>query len=1029
LKGITGHDCGNCPPRHIITADRCCSCEENCTGLLLDDIEILRVLIEEANLTDVTNLPWTRLLHLINRLNKIKKNINDYQYLISKAQQIVGNITISFDFETLADILYSKSRELNTRAAVISREAKSVKDEAQALLDIFNDLWELIIDTVNQLRKHCVDPNDPIGHSGRILKEAERILREIQTQDFRTRAEEADRELRNARNLLDRVRQLLTDNKHTGPLKERLDRLEFLLSDILSIVQQKVELPIQTAVRLVQELRPNQRFVLEAIENSTSYADVANTTLVEARALLESAKNALIETGVKYNFLPRLLDEVNKRMQLIEERISNLSRLNPEYTEKYVIPCQQNAEDLMRQVLHLISIFNATRGLAEYPLQAAQVYQKIVDALVEAEEEAKKAYVAAEKAYKEAYLGTDDSLAIRTTKAKQRSEELLKVAKDIRDNSVPHLERELEKKRYRLDVIADNMTNGKINLELIKSALDMLPKDLSGVLLEGVNAKLRNISEGLKETHQRIDDIDGRIAAELMPKLNGLIAETTPEIENLTKIIDQTRNDIRNASTLADSAEKIAQRVNGFPNQIKVNIEELKNRILIARQKAASIRVSLGTDKSGVCLRSYEPNIQPSISNNIILNYAIKEEVRDSLLFFIGSNRTDDFMAIEMVDRKIIFLWNVGGGTKMLSHILNIDTNDEQLLKDNKWYKIEVNRIGNVATLTVKRIPDANKPDPFEISDSSTQGFNRMDLNRDSYFFVGELPDNFRAPPELRSRSFAGCLYELTLDEKQVGLWNFTTNKGCGGCKEGATEPIDPSTFQFKGEDSYVILNQIKRYYKTQYSVSLQFKTFDEEALLFFTANQLTGDFISLTLKDGKVTYQFKMGTSGGLSLTTKNKYNSGRWVRIDAEREQLDGVLFVGDEDLEGRAPSGSQTTLELSDSELYFGGVTPNFTTHRWPSVVFKPFFGCIKNAQIDTTPLNLLQMEAFRVETGCRDEYLQVVSFKGNGYLQLNSEPLREEADFSFTFKTTQSHALLLLSTFEGTNDPTDRDSVST
>ncbi|CAK9252534.1 unnamed protein product [Sphagnum jensenii] len=246
-------------------------------GLLLDDIEFLQVLVEEANLTDVANLPWTRLLHLTNRLTKITNNMNEYQYLISQGHQILANFTISFDFETLADILYLKSRELSNRAPVIAKEAESVKDQAQALLDIFNDLWELIIDIVNQLRKHGVDSHDPIGHiSDRILQEAERILRELQARDFRPRVEEADRELRKARNLLDRVRQLLTDRKHTGPLKERLDRLAALLRDILSIVQQKVQPPTQTALRLVQESRPIQRFVLEAIQNSSSHADIAN---------------------------------------------------------------------------------------------------------------------------------------------------------------------------------------------------------------------------------------------------------------------------------------------------------------------------------------------------------------------------------------------------------------------------------------------------------------------------------------------------------------------------------------------------------------------------------------------------------------------------------------------------------------------------------------------------------------------------------------------------------------------------------
>ncbi|XP_054153012.1 laminin subunit alpha-2-like [Oppia nitens] len=1017
IPGWCDHITGHC---RVI--DECADLDDKCILMLLEDMEFLKVLVEEANLTDVANLPWTRLLHLTNRFTKISTNFNDYQRVISRGNQIIGNYSISFDLETWADILYLKSRELYDRGPVLAKDAERVKNEAQALLDLLNELWTMIIGIVNQLRKH----HDPIGHiSDRMLQEAERILRELQARDFRPRVEEADRELRKAKNLLERVRQLLTDRKHTDPLKQRLDRLAELLRDILSIVQNKVQPPIQTTVKLVRESYPVTAFIVAAVANSSRYADEANITLTEAHKLLEAAKNALIEAVVTYDILPRLLAKVDNDTQMIEERRGILARLNPEYNDKYVIPCQKHAEELIRQVNFLNGLFNATRDVAEYPLKAANVYQKIVDALAAAENAAKKANEAAERAYKEAYPGTDEALTLKAKNAKLRSEELLQQAKEFRDNKVPELERELAKKKFKLDVIADDLANGKRNLDLINKALDTLPKDLSGIL-RGVEAKLRNILDGLEDIHRRIDDIDRRIAADLMPKLNRLRAGTTSGLDNLTKIIDEARNDIRDGSRLADRAEEIAERVNRLHNQMELNFKELKDRILLARQKAASIRVSLGTDRSGVCARSYEAQIEPSVSNNIILNYAIKDEARDALLFFIGNKRTDDFMAIEMVDRKIRYIWNAGGGTKMLAHTLNIETNDQQLLKDSQWYKIEVNRIRNEAILSVKRIPDANKLDPFEISDTSPEGFNRMDLNRDSNFFIGEFPPDFRPPREVRTNSFAGCLYELTLDGKPVGLWNFTTNKGCDGCKEGATEPKDLSTFLFKGEDSYVIENQIRRYDKKKFLVSLQFKTFDEEALLFFTANPSTGDYLAIYLKEGKVIYQFNVANSARLSLTTKNKYNTGQWVRLNAEREKLDGVLSVDEEYLEGRIPSGSPTNMELSDSDLYLGGVTPNFTAHHWPNIVFKSFLGCIKDPQIDTTPLNLLQQEAFGVEVGCREKTEKVVSFKGSGYLQLNSEPLKEDADFSFTFKTTQDEALLLLSTFEGTRGPRSRDS---
>lgn len=40
-------------------------------------------------------------------------------------------------------------------------------------------------------------------------------------------------------------------------------------------------------------------------------------------------------------------------------------------------------------------------------------------------------------------------------------------------------------------------------------------------------------------------------------------------------------------------------------------------------------------------------------------------------------------------------------------------------------------------------------------------------------------------PRDLKARNFAGCLYEVILDGKKVGLWNFVTSQGCDACKEG----------------------------------------------------------------------------------------------------------------------------------------------------------------------------------------------------------------------------------------------------
>lgn len=160
----------------------------------------------------------------------------------------------------------------------------------------------------------------------------------------------------------------------------------------------------------------------------------------------------------------------------------------------------------------------------------------------------------------------------------------------------------------------------------------------------------------------------------------------------------------------------------------------------MSRQKASGIRVSLGANENGICIRSYQSIIQSPLTNTITINYATKEEARNSLLFFIGSNSNQEYLIVEMVDRRIRFVWNLGGGAAQLEHPMEIETNDQGLVKDQQWYKIEVIRIGNQASLSVKRTPDGNKQDNQQVSAISAPGYNRLDIDPNGQFYIGGLP-------------------------------------------------------------------------------------------------------------------------------------------------------------------------------------------------------------------------------------------------------------------------------------------------
>ncbi|GFU33502.1 laminin subunit alpha-1 [Nephila pilipes] len=1014
-EGVGGRDCTVCSHGFILTEYGCKSCEDECTGILLKELYDMKLRLDNTNLTDLPRLPWGYLDRILIEEMRLKPLVEDYQRNVSRGKELVDKFTFYLDLEAKADMLLVKGKEYITKAKGTAGDSKDTLEEAKKLLSELNKIWQNLKDLVAELAVHGLDPTGPGVSVERMLREAEILLREIKSRDFGPDKEHAERELRKAQNLLNNLKKLTLDRAHVDDLKQRIDTLDRLLSDLIKKIDENVRKPVERSLQTLQVGRAREKEVQAIINEINGVVDASNQTLKEADELLSLASGAIIDAAVKFEFLPRLLRDLSNATDKLDEHRGILARLNPLYKEKYVIPAQKHADELEKQSNHLANLFLATKELSDIPLQAAKAYQNIVDAILAAEVAAREAETAAENAYRQAYPDVGDALTDRADRARAKSLELLAEAQKLNDEKIPELEQKMRQRKNDLDGLSEDLAFGKRSNDIINRELDALPKGVKALLEDA--ASIGRQAEGkAKDANARADILLQRLDDDLMPKFESIRAGTVGGLDNLTRIIQQARENTREASRLADSADAKAKRVRKQHDLTQLNLKELKDKILLARQKASSIKVGLTSDTSGNCVRSYNPTVEPSTTNNIILNYATKSNARDSLLFFIGSSKEEDFMAIEMVNRRIRFLWNVGGGTNVITHPREIETNNEQLLKNDQWFKIEANRIGNIGTLSVKRTPDGGRPDPIEVSGASPAGFTKMDLDSSSNFFIGGFPDNFLAPSEIRSSSFSGCLYEVLFDGRPIGLWNFLTNIGCDGCKEGATEDIDTSAFEFQGGSSYAIVPQIPYYKKSDLYTVLSFKTLNEDALLFLSCNKERGQVISLELKGGKVVYQLTLDGRTHFRLQTNKKYNTGQWIRVEAARENFEAQLLVEEEFLENTL-RGSSSALELSDSSLYYGGVPPNFTKESWPDITFSNFFGCMKDIQIDSTPIDLFKGSFYGMNVGCSDRPLKVATFKGDGYIELSGQPLPLESSITFSFLTPQSDGLLLVSTFKG------------
>ena len=161
------------------------------------------------------------------------------------------------------------------------------------------------------------------------------------------------------------------------------------------------------------------------------------------------------------------------------------------------------------------------------------------------------------------------------------------------------------------------------------------------------------------------------------------------------------------------------------------------------------IKVSM-SGKSGNCYRTYSPPLQPSSVSSIVMTYAINHKDKDSLLFYLpaskkaGNDPEVDFLALEMVGRQVRFLWNVGGGTTVLTHPLKLLPSPDDLTDDSRWYKIEAERTGNVGSLRVRPVKaeDFGDQEGTTVTGAGPPKFTKMDLTSGDKLYIGRLPEN-----------------------------------------------------------------------------------------------------------------------------------------------------------------------------------------------------------------------------------------------------------------------------------------------
>ncbi|KAJ8669684.1 hypothetical protein QAD02_000943, partial [Eretmocerus hayati] len=840
--GFTGRDCSKCiKERHVLVGDRCSSCNDNCTGLLLNDMDILKYDLINATTHISTGYlapPWeslaaiddniTFLFERIEWRNKIERTLNSiprekYDLLLKRANSLSND---SMDLLQYSRIVKSQSGDTANNGFSLKMEAESLRREIE---DIVFDLYHYGNDTSKvEIQKALEESNTLLNE----MKRADLSTQQEMSQALITECTEYSGWLDAFWSLMEPVDEYRIGTKNYS----------VKLTDTIETVEKTMEI-LESYQSIYNEVNSTLTELSRREKDLNDVNAELSETLERGATFVKDANSCIENSGKDLKNIPELKNDLLQSTEEISKLEENLYRLNYDYKNKYVLPAMTHAQNLSDYSEQYLGLFSETKAQAANPLKASQAYKNIADGLEEAKSAAEYANTIIDETHKKVYPNdeNEESLLDEALTVAIRSSEQLERTQS-HDQPVMEAGTRLSHQKQFVASLKDSLNNTGSRDNLINVKLRELmssSRELQNSVTDVLHVHTETM-DMISKTKQFTSNYQEGIVEVLNPQLQELKREGDSRISLASEKLAEAQNNIKKAdaklSSFALASVKRQEEFDKWNGTLEAKLQILKDKIAEARNAADGIRVSMRSAESKRCMRSYRlADLQPSLTTTLVMTLAIPEDQIQGLLFFLGSSLNDDFMALELFERKVRFVWNVGGGTGVVTHPEILDAGNPT--DETTWYRIEAERIRHVGKLTVsKQLSKSNLNVP--VVNKTSSEFGRFDVSIADQVWLGGLPDlRMRPSGILTPNGLPACVHQVTLDGKQIGLWNFVDNapdEACQPCVEGAEIISNDVAYSFNGE-GYAVRNRVTSgpYDKNVFGVSIHFKTFDENALIF----------------------------------------------------------------------------------------------------------------------------------------------------------------------------------------------------
>ncbi|XP_059556277.1 laminin subunit alpha-2 isoform X2 [Myotis daubentonii] len=1009
--GATGPKCDGCEHWHAREGTECIFCGDECTGLLLGDLARLEQMATSVNLTGPLPAPYKMLYDLENRTQELKHLLSPQRAPERLIQLAEGNL----------NTLVTEMNELLTRATKVTADGEQTGQDAERTSRRANSLGDFIKGLVRDaeaVNEKAKEVNETLGIQDKafernmqgLQKEIDQMMRELRRKNLDTQKEVAEDELVAAEGLLKKVQKVFGEprgknEKMEKDLGEKLTDHKNKLDDAWDLLREATN-KTREANRLSAANQQNMTALEEKKEAIESGKRQTENTLKEGNDILDEANRLADEINSVIDYVTDIQTKLPPMSEELKDKIDDLSReMKDRKLAERVYQAENHAAQLNASSAVLDGILDEAKSISFNATAAFKAYSNIKDYIDEADKIAKEAKGLAHEATKLA-TGPQGSLKDGAKGSLQKSFGILNEAKKLA-NDVKENDEDLNALQTRLEKA--DVRNGELRRALndTLAKLSAIPND-TAAKLQAVKNKARQANDTAKDVLAQIKDLHQDLDG-LKKSYNQLadsVAKTNAVVKDPLKNIADADATVKNLEQEADRLIDKLKPIKELEDNLKKNISEIKELINQARKQANSIKVSVSS--GGDCIRTYKPEIKKGSYNNIIVN--VKTPVADNLLFYLGSAKFIDFLAIEMRKGKVSFLWDVGSGVGRVEY-------PDLTIDDSYWYRIEASRTGRNGSISVRAL-DGPKASivPSTYHSASPPGYTILDVDANAMLFVGGLTGKLKKADAVRVITFTGCMGETYFDGKPIGLWNFREIEGdCKGCTVSPQVEDSEGTIQFDGE-GYAMVSRPIRWYPNISTVMFKFRTFSSSALLMYLATKDLKDFMSVELTDGHIKVSYDLG-SGMASVVSNQNHNDGKWKSFTLSRIQKQANISIIDIDTNqeeniATSSSGNNFGLDLkADDKIYFGGL-PTLRNLR-PEVNLKKYSGCLKDIEISRTPYNILSSPDYvGVTKGCLLENVHTVSFPKPGFVELAPVPIGVGTEINLSFSTKNESGIILL-----------------